>query len=62
MSWKSVTFLFASTAILRLLSLNILHSFFFVISASLSVCFVTASPSSLYSPTFMLRFCSCESR
>ena len=61
-SRKLMIFLFASMVIRSPLRLKIRQISFFMFSVSLGVVLVVASPSSLWSPTLMLRSCSCERR
>ena len=61
MSWKSISFLFASFVIFSLFSLNIFHISFLIFSVCLAVLLHVASPSSLYSPMFVSSFSTCDS-
>ena len=61
-SRKLIIFLFASMVIRSPLRLKIRQISFFMFSVSLGVVLMVASPSSLLSPTLMLRSCSCERR
>lgn len=61
-SRKLITCLLASMVMQSPLALKMRRISFLMFSVSRGVASVVASPSSRYSPTFMLRFCSWERR
>ena len=61
-SRKLMICLLASIVMRSPLLLKIWHIFFLIFSVTLGGEFEMASPSSRYSPTSMLRCCSCDSR